>query len=95
MTIDLTPYSTTAQINAAVAAALVPYVLTTTLGSYSTTAHMNTAITNALATYIATFAIHEFFWTDPKAKHVNKCDKHRIKAIVVTGKQPKTITEKR
>ena len=57
MTIDLTSYSTTTQMNAAVAAALAPYVLTTTLGSYSTTAQMNTAITNALATYVTNTAL--------------------------------------
>ena len=57
MTIDLTSYSTTTQMNAAVAAALAPYVLTATLGSYSTTAQMNTAITNALATYVANTAL--------------------------------------
>ena len=51
MTVDLTSYSTTTQMNAAVAAALAPYVLTTTLGSYSTTAQLNAAITNALATW--------------------------------------------
>ena len=57
MTIDLTSYSTTTQMNATVAAALAPYVLTTTLGSYSTTAQMNTAITNALATYVTNTAL--------------------------------------
>ena len=57
MTIDLTSYSTTSQMNVAITAALAPYVLTTTLGSYSTTAQMNTAITNALATYVTNTAL--------------------------------------
>ena len=57
VTIDLTSYSTTSQMNAAITAALAPYVLTTTLGSYSTTAQMNTAITNALATYVTNNAL--------------------------------------
>ena len=57
MTIDLTSYSTTTQMNAAIAAALAPYVLTTTLGSKSITAQMNTAITNALSTYVTNTAL--------------------------------------
>ena len=44
-------------MNAAIAAALAPYVLTATLGSYSTTAHMNTAITNVLSTYVTNTAL--------------------------------------
>ena len=52
MTIDLTSYSTTTQMNAAIAAALGPYVLTTTLGTYSTAAQMNTQISLSLIPYV-------------------------------------------
>ena len=55
--IDLSSYSTTAQINSAITAGLAPYVLTATLGSYSTTAQMNTAITATLASYVTSTAL--------------------------------------
>ena len=57
LSIDLSSYSTTAQITSAITTALAPYVLTTTLGGYSTTTAMNTAITNALASYVTSTAL--------------------------------------
>ena len=57
LSIDLSSYSTTAQITSAITTALAPYVLTTMLGGYSTTTAMNTAITNALAIYVTSTAL--------------------------------------
>ena len=57
LSVDLSGYGTTAQINSAITTALAPYVLTATLGSYSTTAQMNTAIAAALASYVTSTAL--------------------------------------